>query len=83
MLFKAISDNKEVMQFGLKDNSLYLFQSTVYIEDKIQVMQLQKRLSKTSSKAKTDKQLFDNNIVKELSILQFVDKYNYNINYVD
>lgn len=33
-LIKA-NDNKKVMQFGWKDNNLCLFQSTVYIRNKI------------------------------------------------
>lgn len=42
-----------------------------------------KSLVKTLFKVKTTKQPFDNIVVKELLIPQFVDKYNYNINYVD
>ncbi len=41
-LFKAISDNQEVMQFDRKDNSLCLFQSTVYKEAEIQVVRSRK-----------------------------------------
>lgn len=82
-LFKAISDNEEMMQFGWKDNSSCLFQSTVHTRDEVQVVQPRKRPSKTSSKAKTARQPFGDSVVKELSIPQFVDEYNYNMNHVD
>lgn len=83
MLFKAISNNKEAMQFEQKNNSLYLFQSTIHTRDKILVMQLQKKSGKRLSRVKTARQSFGDNVIKELQIPQFVDKYNYNINHVD
>ena len=38
-LFKVISNNEEVRQFGWKDNSLCLFQSIVHTRDETQVVQ--------------------------------------------
>lgn len=38
MLFKAINSNKKLMQFGYKNNSLYLFWFTVYKKNEIQVI---------------------------------------------
>ena len=82
-LFKAISDNEEVMQFGWKYNSLCLFQSTVHTGDEVQVVQPRKKPSLTLSKAKTAQQSFGNNVLKCLSIPWIVDEYNHNMNYFD
>lgn len=81
-LFKAISDNEEVMPCW-KDNSLCLFQSTVHTGDEVQVVRPRKRPSKISSKAKTARQPFGSSVVKNLPIPRFVDKYNHNMNHVD
>jgi hypothetical protein len=47
------------------------------------VLRLRKRPKETSSKAKTSRVLFGNNIVKELLIPAIADGYNYHIGAVD
>ncbi len=73
----------EKRQFSKKNYSLCLFQSIVHKKDDVQVIQLCKKLSKISSKAKTARQFLDLGVVKDLLIFWFVDEYNHNMNHVD
>jgi hypothetical protein len=47
------------------------------------VSRLRKKPKETSSKAKTTRELFGNNVIKELSIPLIADGYNYHMGAVD
>ncbi len=76
-----ISDN-QMMQFVWKDNSIILFQSTMF-DDQIYIIRDRKRSSRTSINAKTARASFDNKSHAKLSISNFDDVYNHYMRAVD
>ncbi len=76
-----ISDN-QMMQFIWKDNSIILFQSTMF-DDQIYIIRDRKRSSRTFISAKTARTSFDNKSHAKLSILNFDDVYNHYMITVD
>ena len=65
-----------VQQIGFKDNAYVLFMSTVY-NGKETIIRNRKRPKATSSKAKTARAPFGNQLRKDLAIPVLVDDYNY------
>ncbi len=76
-----ISDN-QMMQFAWKDNSIVLFQSTMF-DGQAYIIRDRKRSSRTSINAKTARTPFDNKPHAKLSIPDFDDVYNHYMRAVD
>ncbi len=67
---------------GWKDQAFILIMSSVLSADE-KVVRLRKRPKETSSKVKTSRVPFGEDLVKELSIPVITDEYNYHIGAVD
>ena len=76
-----IFDN-QIMQFVWKDNSIILFQSTMF-DNQIYIIRDRKRFSRTSINAKTARTSFNDKSHAMLSILNFDDVYNHYIRVVN
>ena len=77
-----ITSDNQVMQFAWKDNSIVLFQSTMF-DDQIYTIRDRKRSSRTSISAKTARASFGNKSRAKLSISDFDDVYNHYMGAVD
>jgi hypothetical protein len=77
------TENGQVCHVGWKDQAFVLMMSSFMSGDQ-RVLRKRKRPKETSSKAKTSRVPFsDGEAVKELSIPEIADKYNYNMGAVD
>jgi hypothetical protein len=75
-------ESNQVNQVGWKDNSFTLT-ITTYWETNRKVLRLRKRPKLSSSKAKTAKLPFRDQLEKEIWILELYDAYNHNMGAVD
>ena len=71
-------ENGQVCYIGWKDQAFVLIISSVLLGDK-KVIRLRKRPKETSSKAKTTREPFGSEAVKELKIPAIIDGYNHHI----
>ena len=81
ILERAVTQDN-VMQFAWKDNSIVLFQSTMY-DGGSWTSRERKRPSTTSTSAKTARKPFGDNPRALLDIPDFDDGYNHHMGYVD
>jgi hypothetical protein len=84
-LFQALTIDNLIMQTAWKDNSLVLLMSTIHeaSDATTTVVQNRKRLSETSTSAKTARKPFGNDVRKDLPIPKLIDDYNHHMGYVD
>ncbi len=76
------TENSKVCQIGWKDQAFVLMMSSVLSGDE-KVLRPRKRPKETSSKAKTAREPFGNDVSKELLIPAVADGYNYHMGAVD
>ena len=78
----VVTSDNQVMQFAWKDNSIVLFQSTMF-DGQAYIIRDRKRPSRTSTSAKTARAPFGNKPRAKLSIPDFDDVYNHYMGAVD
>jgi hypothetical protein len=76
------TESGKVCQVGWKDQAFVLMMSSVWSGDQ-KVSRLRKRPKETSSKAKTAREPFGDDAIKELFIPAIADGYNYHMGAVD
>ncbi len=81
-LYKSVSEDRKVMQFGWKDQNVVLFMTTVSNGRKT-VKRLRRRSAKTVTNARTSRTMFGDQARKELPIPEFINMYNHYMNGVD
>lgn len=81
-LYGYLSNDGFVLEFAWKDQNVILFMTTIHTDKKM-IKQECRCSFKTATNAQTSWVVFGDSAIKELSILAFIDMYNYFMNGVD
>jgi hypothetical protein len=81
-LYGKVSNDGKVMEFAWKDNAVVLFMSTV-ARPGVTIQRRRRRPGKTRTGASITRRVFKDEVIKELSIPEFIDLYNHFMNGVD